>query len=237
MTYEFIMKIISTCLLLVSFSVSAAKINVPGDFPGTFSMQLLVGKIYIGPAISGDIIPGENGGNILFDADAFDNIGAGAGTSALTLIAGEKTHIATSLIAYTPAEFYIDGSGTGTLVDNADSTAGHWTLKIPLYVTFNDYEYIFSDFTLTTDACYAYGRYSNQLCGSAMDYATGDAYLVGHTILDQGEFEGFALPMTFGFYANDPSLSSVPAPAALWLFVSGLLFFVRLGNRTSRSLE
>ena len=61
-----------------------------------------------------------------------------------------------------------------------------------------------------------------------MDYGSRDAYLVGHQVVQDGPFAG--LPVTFGFFANDPPISAIPVSAAVWMFGSvlvGLIGFSR----------
>lgn len=178
---------------------------------------------------------------ILFDASAFDGIGPGAGTSTLTLTSFNHWNIGSADILGSTVNFYIDGPGTGTLVDNADSTAGNWTLQVPLYATWNGVNFLFSDFTLSTAASYSYypsGYYPNgtpltTINGSAMDYATGDAYLVGQSSsgFDNSPFPGMRL--TVALYGNDPVV--VPLPAAVVLFGSGALGLLGLGIRRRRA--
>lgn len=215
------------CLLVASFSASAAKLNVPQDFPGSFSMELLAGEMYIDQGQGPPFQINTDGYNILFDATEFNNVGEGAGSSDLTLTSTESWYIGSTMTFGYQADFYIDGTGSGVLVDNADSTAGHWTLNTPLYATWNNLEFRINDFTLTTDACYLVGI--TQVCGSAMDYETGNAYLVGHLVVQDGPFVG--MPLTFGFFANDPPISMIPVPAAVWLFGSGLIGLIGVARR------
>lgn len=218
---------IAMIALNLSFHVSAAKLNVPEDFPGTFSMELLGGQLRLGSTFDSPVPVNASGFNILFEAEEFDNVGAGNGSSALTLISTEEWFIGSAMIFGARADFYINGAGTGTLVDNIDSTEGHWTLNTPLHITWSGVDFQFDDFTLSTDACYTWIDETD--CGSAMNYETGDAYLVGHHTVQGGDFAG--LPITLGFSANDPPVSAVPVPAAIWLFGSGLIGLIGLVRR------
>jgi len=218
MAFKSIIGVACVCLAVIS-TANAAKLNVPQDFPGSFSMELLAGEMHIADGQSQPFQINTEGYNILFDAAEFNFVGAGAGSSALTLASTESWFIGSSMIFGFQADFYIDGTGTGVLIDNAVSTAGHWTLNTPMYATWNDLEFRFNDFMLTTDACYPSS--TSTICGSAMDYETGDAYLVGYQVVQDGPFVG--MPLAFGFFANDPPISTIPVPAAVWLFGSGLL--------------
>jgi hypothetical protein len=227
--------------LLAAAPAQANKLNVPGDFPNSFAMNLLGGVMMVDNPSSGwGVAQGSvttDAKRILFDASAFDGSGPGAGTSTLTLTSFNHWDIGSADILGSTVDFYIDGPGTGTLVDNADSTAGNWTLQVPLYATWNGNDFLFSDFTLSTAASYSYypvGHYPKAtITGSAMDYATGDAYLVGQSSsgFDSSPFPGMRL--TVALYGNDPVV--VPLPAAVLLFGSGALGLLGLGVRRRRA--
>jgi len=226
----------------------AGVLNVPGDFPGSFSMNLLGGFMAVDNPGSGG---SEVGGGLLnapvvssvaepirFDAGAFDGVGPGAGSSALTLTSVDHWHIASAQVFGSPVEFYIDGAGTGTLVDHAGSTSGDWTLAVPLHATWIGNDFVFPDFVLSTAASYTYyprglsypsSSSLKTVSGQAMDYATGDAFLVGQSAsgFDNGPFPG--LRVTIGLYGNDPT--TIPEPGTLWIMAPGLL---ALGWRTRR---
>lgn len=224
----------SLCLIVGALwggVASAAKLNVPADFPGSFSMDLLGGLLVIDdPATSslfGTATLDTAGHQILFDASAFDGVGAGAGTSALTLTSTDDWHVGSLDWFGFPADLYIFGGGTGTLIDNSSSTAGDWTLDVPLVGVWRDAEFTVEDFYLTTAATVSYwssitGGVQQSLSGQSMDYETGDAYLVGQGHFQMGES---MLRVTMGILANDPPMatSAVPIPGAGWLLASGLL--------------
>ncbi|MGA7801571.1 MAG: hypothetical protein WCC36_12255 [Gammaproteobacteria bacterium] len=229
-----------TAGLLISGSARANSLNVPGDFPNSFAMNLLGGFIAVDNPRGGGVVDSPfatDAKRILFDASAFDGIGPGAGTSQLTLTSFNHWDIGTASAFGQTANFYIEGPGTGTLVDHAGSTAGDWTLQVPLFATWNGIDFLFSDFTLSTAASYSYYPVGNTtettINGTAMDYGTGDAYLVGQSDLGflGGPFTG--LRLTVGLHGNDPVV--VPVPGALWLFGSGFMGLIGMaGGRRRR---
>lgn len=222
--------------LLACGSARANSLNVPGDFPNSFAMNLLGGFIAVDNPSGAGIVDSPfatDAKRILFDASAFDGSGPGAGTSQLTLTSFNNWNIGNASAFGQTAEFYVDGPGTGTLVDHAGSKAGDWTLQVPLHAIWNGIDFQFSDFTLSTSASYSYYLPGNStptpISGTAMDYATGDAYLVGQSDLGflGGPFTG--LRLTVGVHGNDPVV--VPLPGALWLFGSGVVGLMGAGGR------
>ena len=163
--------------------------------------------------------------SILFDATAFDGVGAGAGTSQVTLNPISDLWIGSSTFMGAEGSFFIDGAGTGTLADTAGSTAGHWTLSVPMYAIWNGTRFDFPELTLSTEASYSYwdtASASQTLSGQIMDYGTGDAYLVGEANITDASHPFNGLLLVLGFHGNDPVVSPVPLPAAAWLFGGGL---------------
>ncbi|MDH5767086.1 MAG: VPLPA-CTERM sorting domain-containing protein [Gammaproteobacteria bacterium] len=231
--------VLASMVLVFSTSVHAAKVNVPGDFPGTFNMDLLGGNFYWS-------VPGFTEGfelaidtqakAIQFDASAFDNSSLyGEGTSSLTLDPINDWHIGTTgYFGTSPVEFYVHGAGTGTLVDNDTSTAGDWTLEVPMYATWNGERFDLPNMILTTSATYSYlgiyGGYQT-ISGTSMDYETGDAFLVGQSVFNNPDSLFHGTVVTLGFFANDPVVSAVPVPAAAWLFGSGLIGLAGFARR------
>lgn len=217
--------------------VYASKINVPGDFPGSFAMDLLGGTLIIDHPTGVPIGTGSVNTlakQILFTASAFDGAGVGAGTSNLTLQSISNWEIGTTpnIFGY-DALFYINGSGNGALVDNSTSTAGHWSMNLPLYALWNGVDFYFSDFSLSTNATYNYYSVSEPglqtISGQIMDYQTGDAFLVGQGVVTDPLNPFYGIRITLGIYGNDPV--AVPVPAAVWLFFSGLMAIGGLGYR------
>ncbi len=220
-------------------------LNVPGDFANpvnNFTMYLLGGWFNIdGYSTSGGVgkwtgVGGSNplnttGMQINFTATPFDHIGSGQGTSTLNASLNHVVIGSGTLLGYATT-IYIDGVATGTLVDNADSTRGHWMLNTHLYADWGRNQGIdLGVMPLTTDASYSYNvgcptiqnctHYNATAIGSPMDYHSGLSYMVSQGIIQDGPFPGFRL--TVGLNGQDPLAATVPVPAAAWLMGSGLL--------------
>jgi hypothetical protein len=87
-----------------------------------------------------------------------------------------------------------------------------------------------TDATLTTNGSFSYYDASHILQsvnGIAMDYATGDALLVGQVLLTEGDFAGYRA--TFAINGNDPVL--VPEPSTVLLISIGLAGLTVAGRR------
>ncbi len=218
---------------------NAAGINVPGDFPGNFQMDLLNGFAVLDfdPALGGsghihDLGLDASNNNIQFAAAAFDGIGTGLGSSALT-VDPLSMIIGTGDFFGSPFTIYIDGGGSGVLND-IDGLQGHWTIDVPLFVDWNSTIFEYTGFSLSSDASYSYAALGGSMTattGQAMDYGTGDVFLVGqatNTDLNSGLY---GTRITLGLNGNDPVLQAVPIPTAIWLFGSGLLGLIGLARR------
>lgn len=224
----------ATALCLAS-PVSAStcgtnKLCVPGDFPSPdgawFNMDLLGGEVYLdGIASSGFML--ENLQPITFHASPFANpTGSSVGTSTLSYAAIDHYSIATFWVAGAEASFYLDGTGNGELVD-IDGSRGDWSLNIPLRATWNGLEFDFGTTLLTTAATYGYrtGGYPGTmtyLSGQSMDYASGDAFLVGQAEVNDTSHPFNGLRITLGLYGNDPVVSAVPEPTVTLQLLAGL---------------
>lgn len=229
-------------------------LNVPGDFANpvnNFTMYLLGGWFNIdykdsqgkwhgfSGSESGGSAPLNTAGIQLdFIATQFNHIGPGQGTSALNasfnhlvIGSGNFFELATTI--------YADGQASGTLVDNADSTQGHWTLNTHLYADWGDILGIdLGLMPLSTNASYSFNMpYSCDIngnnctkahdaiaAGNIMDYHSGLAYLVGQGTIQDGPFPGFRV--TVGLQGQDPLAAPVPIPSAAWLLGSGLIGLV-----------
>lgn len=228
--------------LSLSTSAFAAKLNVPDDFPNSFHMDLLAGNVFVNAGGSFDMFPNKVGSQVNFDATVFDGIGAGEGTSSLTLTSTDDWKISDFFFFGNTGSIFIDGNGTGSLVDNGNGT-GEWTLDIPLYILWNNIHIDLDSFSLSTNATYQLtdangnppidpetGLPISQISGSSMSYETGDAFLVGQgTVIDNEFFNG--IQITMGVYGNDPVLLATPIPSAVWLFGSGLIGLFGLARR------
>jgi hypothetical protein len=225
-------------LLLSSVPAMAGMLNVPGDFPGQFRMNLLNWELYV------EDVNGNPVGNstldmvdnyIDFRASPFDNPSGNPkyGTSQLTasetdFLLGSGTFFAL------PTSFYMNGSGTGTLVDNGDGT-GDWTLTLPIYTVFgSNPPFSMTDVTLSTSNSQTYFDYATQTWktadGQAMNYSTGDTVLVGKTTATDGPFVGISA--IFVIRGNDPIIAAtVPEPSSLLLIASGLIGLVRFRKK------
>ena len=247
-----IWKLASAAIALsLSTSVFAAKLNVPGDFPNSFHMDLLSGSIFVDMVGSGgsvgeiEVIPTNGLSQILFDATLFDGVGVGEGTSHLTLTSTNQWDIATFSKYNTDGRFFLDGNGAGTLVDNGDGS-GEWSLNLPLFAEYGDVLFEFPEFSLSTSMTYNFTPSSyfdditgqwvstgDTLTGVSMDYETGDAFLVGQSTVNEEGHPFNGMRITMGMYGNDPVLvpSAVPVPAAIWLFGSGLIGLMGFAKR------
>ena len=239
------MKLLRKCFftILTFFSLffgtaNAAGINVPGDFPGNFQMDLLNGFAVMDfdPALGGgghihDVGLDASNNNIQFSAAAFDGIGTGSGSSALTVDPLAMT-IGTGNFFGTPFTVYIDGGGSGVLND-IDGLQGHWTIDVPLFVDWSNTTFEYTGFSLSSDASYSYAALSGSMTatGQVMDYGTGDVFLVGQATNTDPSSGLYGTRITPGLNGNDPVLQAVPIPAAVWLFGSGLLGLVGVARR------
>lgn len=215
-------------------------LQVPGDFSqpiNNFSMYLLNGQFNVEGldgyggwvGIGGMTTLNTTGKQINFTATQFDQIGLGQGTSILSATLNH-VEIGSADFLGMLATVYIDGNATGTLVDNGDGT-GHWTLDTHLFANWGPNTGMdLGIVPLTTNAIYTYND-GNSWCdysactpnsiaaGSAMNYHSGLAYMVGQGVIPNGSFQGFRV--TYGLQGQDPL--AAPVPAAVWLLGSGLL--------------
>ena len=236
-------KMLAGVFLLAGATPTAiASIVVPDDFPGSFSMDLIVGAFAVDSSLASASPVGVwdldvTNRNILFSGSAFDGSSPGAGTS--TLNVSLSNHIiatAPSVFGF-PATFFIDGSGAGALVDNDTSTAGHWSMTVPLYADWNGLIHDLGDITLSTDNSISYwvdpaSPFEQSATGNIMNYQTGDAVFVGQTTVQSGPFVG--LRISLEFLGNDPPVA-VPVPAAVWLLGSGLMGLIGIARRKKAS--
>ena len=223
---------------VISTSADAAGINVPSDFPGDFQMDLLNGfavmdfdPAYQSAGFVSDLSLDASNNAIQFSAAAFDGSGSGSGSSSLTVDPLAMT-IGTGQFFGSDFVIYIDGGGTGVLND-IDGLQGHWTIDVPLFVDWSGNTFEYSGFSLSSDASYSYmGLGGLQTAtGQAMDYGTGDVFLVGQATNTDLTSGIYGTRITLGLNGNDPVLQTVPIPAAAWLFGSGLIGLVGLARR------
>lgn len=213
---------------------------VPGDFPSPdgadFNMNLLSGHVYVD--VPSDV-PGDSYGfgdiagaidgtlknlqPIQFHASPFsDPSGTSVGTSTLTYSTLSRYSLGSFFFLGRKMEFYLEGTGTGFLTD-IDGTKGDWSLAIPLRAKWGlSQTFDFGTVLLSTAATYSYYPsidefVTGSVSGQSMDYATGDAYLVGQATSTNG------LRVTIGMHGNDPVVSSVPEPSKFWYLLAGVL--------------
>jgi hypothetical protein len=223
------------------------KLCVPGDFPSPdgadFNMDLLGGSVYIDMPNSASGLSGYTLTNlqpITFHASPFANpTGASVGTSTLTYSAISHYSLGTFTLFDIDAEFYLEGTGFGELVD-IDGTQGNWSLNVPLHATWNGVFFDFGNVLLSTAATYSYyfAGSPSQLSGQVMNYATGDAFLVGQASVTDINNPFYGVRITLGLNGNDPVVTSVPEPSVMWQLMAGLGLLglvVHLRNRSSRA--
>lgn len=210
------------------------KLCVPGDFPSPdgayFNMDLLGGNVHLdlgqaaltGPGIETTL---NNLQPITFHASPFANpTGLSVGTSTLTYSAISHYSLGTFSVYGFDAEFYLEGAGFGELVD-IDGIQGNWSLNVPLRATWNGVFFDFGNVLLSTAATYSYYSAHNALStisGQSMDYATGDAFLAGQASVTDINNPFYGIRITLGLNGNDPVVSSVPEPSAIWQLMAGL---------------
>jgi hypothetical protein len=242
-----VLAVTALCFASVAQASSCGnKLCVPGDFPSPdgadFNMDLLSGSVHVDFGDLGGADSGLGGFTlnnfqpIGFHASPFSNgTDTSAGTSTLTYESINHYLIGSALIFGSTADFYLDGTGTGTLVD-IDGTTGDWSLSIPLFATWANTLFNFGQVVLSTAQTYSYygetylntdgdpviDRLMHSISGQSMDYASGNAFLVGQAEINDPEFLLNGVRVTFGIYGNDPVVSSVPEPAVIWSMLFGL---------------
>ena len=224
-------------ILLISTNAYSAKVNVPTDFPNSFEMEVISGFAYLDNPVEGwgaGLTLNSTGMPIGFDASAFNGIGVGEGSSAITTNSFDNYNIASGIFFGLPFDLSLYGNGNGSLVDN-DNGSGEWSLSIGTKVDWlNGITFDLGQLNFTTDAYASYydENYLLQtVSGSAMDYETGDAFFIAQSdiITGTGLIDGMRL--TIGISGNDPVVNAVPVPTAVWLFGSGLIGLVGFSKR------
>jgi hypothetical protein len=227
-------------------SCGTDKLCVPGDFPSPngadFNMDLLGGDVYLdfpsGGAAGG--APLDNLQPISFHASSFtDPIGASVGTSTLTYANINHYSLGSFIFFDSLAEFYLEGTGFGELVD-IDGTKGDWSLNVPLFGTWHDIQFNFGSVQLSTASTLSYYSVSSgltSLSGQSMNYATGNAFLVGQATVTDPTNPFVGVRITLGLSGNDPVVTSIPEPSVVWQLLAGLGLLgvaVRIRNRSLR---
>lgn len=220
---------LSCILYCLASPAGAGMLDVPGDFPGRFRMELLAGVAVMDFAASAgagyihamDLNTAAAG--IEFEASAFDGSGPGAGMSQLSASA-LSMRIGTGEFFGLPITFLLDGGATGRIED-IDGDRGHWLLAATLYAAWNGQLIEYAGFSLSSDAGYTYDGPGGAMhvLGQAMDYASGDVYLVGQAENLEPGSGLYGTRITLGIRGNDPVAGpAVPLPGALWLLWSSL---------------
>lgn len=220
---------------------------VPGDFPSPngadFNMDLITGTVQLDFGTS-NLQGGWNLNNlqpISFHASPFTNPNqTSVGFSTLTSLNIDHYTIGNFDIFGSTAEFYFSGSGSGTLTD-IDGTKGDWSLTAPLEATSAGDTFDFGQVTFSTSASHSYYIYQKPpfqypvpmatITGQSMDYATGNAFLVGQGSITDPDSSLYGLTVTFGLNANDPLVSTVPEPESYSLMFAGVIMLGLLVRR------
>jgi len=126
-----------------------------------------------------------------------------------------------------------DGSGAFVSGDAFTITFDQTIQAVGLYVISADLIFA-DDFTITTNS----GQSVSNTATADVTLTDGDAFFIG--LIEDDSNLGFnsitLSSQDFGFLFNvdDITVSSVPLPAAVWLFGSGLLGLVGMSRRTTR---
>ncbi|MGB5260724.1 MAG: hypothetical protein WBO34_09410 [Gammaproteobacteria bacterium] len=212
-------------------TASASGINVPGDFPGDFYMDILSGfaNIDIETSHIGTFDLDTTSNQIPFTATSFTPDGTGAGISSIS-VANSAINIGSTLFFGMTMNFFLEGGGTGSL-DDIDGTQGHWNLTMPLFADWNGGIWGIGDFGFSSAESYDYFGASGltSISGDIMNYATGNTFLVGQATITDPDSPFIGIRVTLGLNGNDPVVA--PVPAAVWLFGSGLVGLVGLARR------
>ena len=233
------------------------KLNVPGDFPNTFHMDLLGAKIVLddpnamfGGPLGFEFNLSTAKKSIAFTASAFDGVGTGSGTSDLS-VSVDNYVIGSTVFFMRDFSLFINGQGYGTLKDNGDGT-GEWSLFLPMRIEWLGGGYYgpldLGLVELSTNTSYDYFMgfppdpedggppvHIETLSGQSINYHTGDAFIVGQTTPYQHptapNFLLNGVRFTLGINGNDPVIASVAEPASLLLLGSGLVCLLGLKRR------
>ncbi len=249
--YPFIFLITTLSILFSHITyASPAKFNIPGDFPGNFKIDFLGTDFKLNGASAGSLSTASNikfsvgsetstgSGiyNISTSANGFEFIGfntfgidfdvygAGIGRGMFDTNTGDW-------LLNMPTLFVFSSSGVSTRVDLKLTTenilvpsmydSAYWTTTAsPMILDesspdpWGDINLVAAGITPFDDDVRVLDYDWNLINSIANNY--DDFYL------DQNPFPGMSYE--FNIYGNDPLISSVPVPAAIWLFGTGFIF-------------
>ena len=116
---------------------------------------------------------------------------------------------------------------------------------MPLFATWNGIQFNFGNVQLSTANSLDFYYYDitngtlnnlTSLSGQSMNYATGDAFLVGQTTVTDPGNPFLGVRITLGLNGNDPVVT-VPEASVVWQLLAGLGLLgvvVRIRNRSLR---
>ncbi len=209
--------------ILATHTAQAGPINVPGDFPGNFRMDLLSANLFVDKGTPNSDVDGVTINSteigIEFSASAFDGTGDPTYGSSTLATTGQAFIVGDVSVLTSSIEFEIAAGGPGTLTDLGNGT-GHWEMTVPTTIWVDGTEEFSTNVTLTTNGTVSYydANGLQSISGSAMDYATGDAFMVGQVTITEGQYAGYR--GTLGIEGNDPV--AVPEPSTLFLVSAGM---------------
>lgn len=244
--------------LLLSKIVQAtpAKFDIPGDFPGDFQIDFLGTDFKLGGASAGSLsttstiqlsVGSETStGSGIYNISAapsgfnflgfrpvgkdFDVYGAGIGSGTFDTNTG-------NWLLNMPTVFVLTYSGYATRVDLQLTTQNIW---IPKHYTPGYWTTTASPMVLDETSVVPWGDL-NLVAGGLVPFAQDLTLNYDWTLINaiaanysswKIDSNGFAgLQYEFNIYGNDPLISSVPVPAAVWLFGSGLIGLLGLGRK------
>ena len=239
---------------------SPAKFNIPGDFPGTFQIDFLATDFFLGGQAAGGLStastiqfsvgsetsPGSGiyntsispGGfsflGFFTSGITFDVYGAGTGTGTFDTNTGDwEIDMPTLWVNSNP-----DGTAYGTRLDyhlttqnilipaSGSNPAYMTTTATPMVIDESSPE-PWGDLNLVAGGIVPNSTDLQLVYDFNLIDSIGNNYT--YFLLDNNPFVG--VQYEFNIYGNDPIVETVPIPAAVWLFSSGMLGLIGIARR------